>query len=109
MPDRASTIASLMITVLLASAVHAGDAYLEVLEAEARKLAPGRPAARAAATTSESGDRAAFEAELKKHKGTYSFYGKLQEKDRAEVFKAYEEGASFSRIRKMIIDRNLHR
>ena len=54
-------------------------------------------------------DRAGFEAELKRHKGTYSFYRTLLEKDKAEVYKAYQEGADFARIRRMIISRRLHR
>jgi hypothetical protein len=55
------------------------------------------------------GDRAGFESELRKHKGTYSFYQTLLEKDKAEIYKAYREGASFAKIRKMIISRKLHR
>jgi len=100
-----------MISMSLSSAVDAGDDYLESLEAEARKLGPVAPAVQPekSAEQTREGDRAAFEAKLAKYKGTYSFYRKLQEKDRAEVFKAYEEGADFARIRRMIIDRRMHR
>ncbi len=106
-------MASLVISTILSSAAVAGDDYLESLEAEAeaQKLAPVESAVQpeAPAESGNRGDRADFEAGLAKHKGTYSFYRKLPEKDRAEVFKAYGEGADFARIRRMIIDRSLHR
>ncbi len=103
-------MASLVVSMFLSSSAVAGGDYLELLEAEAQKLAPGEPAVQPEAPGEfNRGDRADFEAELAKHKGTYSFYRKLPEKDRAEVFKAYREGAGFVRIRRMIIDRGMHR
>ncbi len=107
----AVAMVSLVISMSLSAAADAGDDYLESLEAEARKLGPVAPAVQPETSAEQNGrgDRAGFEAELAKHKGTYSFYRKLQEKDKAEVFKAYEEGADFARIRRMIIDRRMHR
>ena len=105
----AAGMTSLVISMILSSAVNAEDDYLKSLEAEAQKLAPAGSAVQqeAPAESGSRGDRVGFEAELAKHKGTYSFYRKLQEKDRAEVFKAYEEGADFARIRRMIINSTL--
>ncbi len=94
----------------LAAASEEDDAYLQALEAEAARIeAPEMSETEPAETGGERKDRAGFEAELKKHQGTYSFYRALLEKDKAEVYKAYREGADFARIRKMIISRRLHR
>lgn len=110
MLGHAFKLAALLIPVLVSSA-SAEDDYLQSLEAEARKLdSPQAVSAPGTAVESRSqSDRSQFEAELAKHKGTYSFYMKLMERDKAEVFKTYQDGASFSEIRRLIINRRLHR
>ena len=100
----------LALSVFVSSAF-AEDDYLQALEAEAQKIGPP-PVVDAPGTVADSrseSDRGQFESELAKHKGTYSFYKKLLERDKAEVFKVYQEGASFSEIRRLIINRKLHR
>ncbi len=99
--------------VLSASAVGAAeDDYLRAVEEEAQRVEMPRIENEAATSSDEAevrGSRADFEAELKQYRGTYSFYQALMEKDKAEVYKAYREGASFSRLRRMIISRKLNR
>ncbi len=114
MPGCSARLLILLFPVLAVSWAHAEeDDYLRALEAEAERIdapEPPRPGRNADSGVAENrGDRAAFESELQKHKGTYSFYQTLLEKDKAEVYKAYREGASFAKIRKMIISRKLHR
>jgi len=114
MPACSARLLFFLFPVLMTPWAHAGeDDYLRALEAEAARIdAPKSPQAegeveRDAGDTRE--DRAGFESELRKHKGTYSFYQTLLEKDRAEIYKAYRDGASFAEIRKMVISRKLHR
>ncbi len=93
------------------------DDFLRAVEEEAARVEAvtegpaesGTSAQEAPATAEERGSRAEFEERLKKYRGTYSFYQTLLEKDKAEVYKAYREGASFARIRRMIVNRKLHR
>lgn len=93
------------------SLAFAEDDFLRLVEEEVRKLGPPQAvdATDAVAEPRSESDRSQFESELARHKGTYSFYKKLLESDKAEVFKAYQEGASFSQIRRLIINRSLHR
>ena len=105
MSSHATSLAFSMILLIAGSRAGAVDDYLQALEAEAQRLAPLEQSAH----SPDKGDRERFEAELKKHKGTYSIYSKLQEKDRAEVFKSWQEGATFPELRRMIINRSLHR
>jgi hypothetical protein len=111
MSEHAFGLLLFMFSMIASAVFSAEDDYLQALEAEAEKLAPPsgerRPAA--AVITKVRGDRERFESEIGKYKGTYSFYKRLQEKDRAEVFKAYQEGASIAKIRRMIVDRIMHR
>lgn len=111
MSDHAFGLLFLAFSMIASSAFSAEDDYLQALEAEAEKLSsPSVEVEPAAVPETESkSDRDRFESELEKHKGTYSFYRKLQEKDKAEVFKAYREGASIAEIRRMIVDRRMHR
>lgn len=91
--------------------------YLKYIEAEASSLSePARPVIRDPGKSAETGKNAAqltqaeFDALLKaKQRGTYSFYQSLEEKDKAEVYKAFSAGANMRKIRRMIIDRKMHR
>ncbi|WP_456374686.1 hypothetical protein [Thiolapillus sp.] len=96
------------------------DEYLKYIDAEASKLSEPQSAATPAGETKaiegleKKGagqlSQQEFERVLKaKAKGTYSFYESLMEKDKAEVFKAYREGTSMSRIRRLIINRKMNR
>ncbi len=96
----------------------AADDYLQSLEAEAARvdqpveLAPEEEAKSGSSVVDDTvaEKRGAFEALLKsRHKGTYSIYRTLIEKDRAEVFAAFDEGLSLREVRKMIINRKMHR
>ena len=97
----------------------ADDAYLDLLDQEVTKVEPGltdtgeggadasEDAGRQAATPAPS--RSHFEALLQKqHVGTYSFYRRLPERIREEVFLDYSAGASMEALREKIIDRYLH-
>ncbi|HDK38275.1 MAG TPA: hypothetical protein ENG92_04590 [Thiolapillus brandeum] len=90
--------------------------YLKSINAEASKLSePSRPAIPDKEAVEANKDFAQttqpeFEALLKaKHRGTYSFYESLLEKDKVEVYEAFVDGASMRKIRGMIIDRKMHR
>ncbi len=104
----------------VATAVAADDAYLELLDREATKVervptdtagdggagsdrAEQRPVAQARPS------RDHFEALLQhQHVGTYSFYRKLPERSREEIFLDYGDGASMEALREKIVDRYLH-
>lgn len=115
----------LVITALLAGggglpARAADDAYLKMLDEEASKVeqqstdtgndgdmsavggGPVRPA-------QNMPSRERFEALLRReHVGTYSFYSKLPERSREEVFLDFSRGTSLEALRKKIVDRYLH-
>lgn len=103
--------------VLLAAAdclALSDEEYLQYIEAEAAGLSePSRPAIPNAAVTGKSAGKLAqpeFEALLKaKYRGTYSIYESLLDNDKAEVYKTYFSGASMRKVRRMIIDRKMHR
>jgi hypothetical protein len=94
----------------------ATDPYLELLDEEATKVE------RRSTDTGTDADSAArvddprpgpsrerFEALLEQqHVGTYSFYRKLPERSREEVFLDYSSGASMDALREKIVDRYLH-
>ncbi len=86
------------------------DAYLKALEAETHKMSEISEVAPPPEQPVVTGERthAAFEAMLRKHKGTYALYRRLLPKDRAEIFKAYREGADFKTLRHKIVSRRLH-
>ncbi len=93
------------------------EEYLKYIESEAAGLSePSRPALPNDGVTVRTGkragelDRPEFETLLKaRHRGTYSIYESLLDNDKAEVFKVYSSGASMRKIRRMIIDRKMHR
>ena len=104
----------------------AEDDYLKSLEAEAAKIDKGALLLEEQAQEKNAGQNSvhqpgvtpdeahmakkrAFEALLRSHKGTYSVYQSLIEKDREEVFRAFEQGKSLSDVRQMIVDRKMHR
>lgn len=91
------------------------DPYLSAISSEASKVeATEQP------TLDTSGEQPkkeeggialqAFEEELKtSYQGSYTFYQKLPRRTREEVFQVYSSGASIDEVRKMIMDRFLHR
>jgi hypothetical protein len=108
----------LALTCLSASAV-ADDAYLQLLDAEATKVEPEttdtevsdaagdrEPAAR---EMSGLASREQFEALLRQENvGTYSFYRKLPERSREEIFVDYRNGASMEALRGKVVNRYLN-
>lgn len=107
---------ALFVLVVLQLPALAEDAYLDALEAEAARISgpqqviqPG-PGDATSEDVGGSDQRAIFEKLLRsRYKGTWSFYQSLPEKDKAEVLKAFQEGASMREIRRMIINRKMHR
>ena len=97
----------------------ADDPYLELLDKEVAKVESsptdtaretGDPAGAATAEPSQPApSREQFEVLLRRHHvGTYSFYRRLPERSREEVFLDYSGGASMEALRSKIIDRYLH-
>jgi hypothetical protein len=94
----------------------ADDPYLELLNEEATKVEPeatdtGKDSDERVLPDSGSKltSRERFEALLEQqHAGTYSFYRKLPERSREEVFLDYSNGASMEALREKIVDRYLH-
>lgn len=106
--------------LMLAPAHAADDGYLRLLDQEVTKVE--------VVTTDTAGDsdrlpstgdrrqaappapaRVDFETLLRRqHLGTYSFYSRLPERIREEVFLDYSSGASMEALRGKIIDRYLH-
>ncbi len=97
----------------------ADDPYLEMLDQEATKV-DGR-----SSDTSKDGNaapgtggnpqpialpsRERFEELLRRQNvGTYSFYRKLPERSREEIFLDYSRGASMEALREKIVNRYLH-
>ncbi len=97
-----------------------GDRYLEMLDEEVTKVeAAPTDTAVDGGVSSASADPArfaqpalsqkSFEALLKRQQlGTYSFYRRLPERSRKEIFADYSDGASIETLREKIIDRYLH-
>lgn len=97
-------------------ALAADDPYLELLDREVTKVEPvasdtvdegrgvvGNDASRPVAS------KESFETLLRRqHVGTYSFYRRLPERSREEVYLDYRSGASMEVLRGKIIDRYLH-
>jgi hypothetical protein len=103
------------LTVPVANA--ADDTYLLLLDAEVTKVegvstdtsgdgvAPSGVSGESASTPS----RERFESQLREqHVGTYSFYRRLPERSREEIFIDYSNGASTAALRDKIVDRFLH-
>ena len=105
---------------VLGAAQAADDAYLDQLDQEVTKVEPvttdtsAEPAvaARSGATGATSRpdvSREGFETLLRRqHVGTYSFYQRLPDRSREEVYLDYSNGASMEALRAKIIDRYLH-
>ena len=97
-------------------ALAADDPYLELLNEEATKVEPESTDTRRDSDREtplgggrESPSRKRFEALLRQqHVGTYSFYRKLPERSREEVFLDHSNGASMDTLREKIVDRYLH-
>ena len=104
----------------VSSAVAADDPYLQMLDEEATKVGgvatdsntrqdvadavPGVPREAPGVPS-----RAEFEELLRvEHVGTYSFYRRLPERSREEIFIDYSKGASMESLRGKIVDRYLH-
>ena len=98
----------------------ADDPYLEMLDQEATKVEgrssdtndDGNAAAGAGSSPRKPvalPSRARFEELLRRQNvGTYSFYRKLPERSREEIFLDYSNGASMEALREKIVDRYLH-
>ena len=100
--------------------VHAADdAYLRLLDQEVIKVeepatdtglddaASSGPTSRDQAPQPVSRER--FETLLKQTRvGTYSFYRRLPERSREEIFLDYSDGVSLEALRGKIVDRYLH-
>jgi len=111
-----------VLIVLPLSVVHAADdPYLKMLDEEVAKVETGSTdtgkedaAARLARTRGVQGaqrgaSRKSFEALLRQqHVGTYSFYRRLPERSREEIFVDYGDGASMEVLRDKVVDRYLH-
>ena len=98
----------------------ADDAYLQLLDEEVTKVeavstdtvggwccpaSQGRCEGQAQVAPS----RERFETQLRQqHVGTYSFYRRLPERSREEIFVDYANGASMEALREKIVDRYLH-
>jgi len=112
--------ALILIGALPASTQAADDTYLELLDQEVTKVEPGvtdttgddlggnqRDGREAVAQRAPS--RAHFESLMSRQQmGTYSFYSRLPERSREEIFLDYSSGASMEALREKVIDRYLH-
>ncbi|MCB1726036.1 MAG: hypothetical protein KDI22_01260 [Gammaproteobacteria bacterium] len=111
---------AVLLLVTLRATPAADDPYLQLLDQEVSKVEAsvtdkGNNAATAqvpagnSAGTASLVSRKHFEDVLQEqHVGTYSFYRKLPERSREEIFLDYSGGASMEALRKKIIDRFLH-
>ncbi|GAB4299792.1 MAG: hypothetical protein Kow0096_19380 [Thiohalomonadaceae bacterium] len=107
---------------MVASAHGADDAYLKALQAETQAITSGEAAGSAAQPAAPAGDskpqgwsasgqglaeelptnlsQEQFEAALKSsYFGTFVFYNKLNDADKAKVYEAYKSNAQISHIR----------
>lgn len=109
-----------MVAGICCTAVDAAeDPYLELLDKEVAKVESsptaiteesGKPSGGSTAESPPPApSREQFELLLRRrHVGTYSFYRRLPERSREEVFLDYGEGASMEALRNKIVDRYLH-
>lgn len=110
---------STLFAILLPQVHAADDAYLQLLDREVIKVegpatdtglddaASSGPTSRDQAPQPVSRER--FETLLKQTRvGTYSFYRRLPERSREEIFLDYSDGASLEALRGKIVDRYLH-
>jgi hypothetical protein len=105
------------LSTLLTVSHAADDPYLQLLDEEVTKVEgvstdTERDGATAVVKTSASrpaSSREQFESQLRQqHVGTYSFYRRLPERNREEVFLDYNSGVSMEALREKVIDRFLH-
>lgn len=111
--------AALLVLVLPVSHA-ADDPYLQLLDEEVTKVEGDSTdtleddAARSARAGGKGRAQAVpsrkhFEALLRQqHVGTYSFYRRLPERSREEIFVDYGDGASMEALREKVVDRYLH-
>ena len=95
------------------STIAAEDPYLSAISVEAEKVdAAAQPTLDSPAPqpANDGGvDLRAFEEDLKaRYKGSYTFYVKLPQRSREEIFQEYRDGASIETLRKKIMDRFMH-
>ncbi|MDJ0738925.1 MAG: hypothetical protein QNJ91_04370 [Gammaproteobacteria bacterium] len=117
---RRVALSAVLWAALACASFAAEDPYLELLDAEATKVdgnstdtaeddAGAAPRTDAAGSAEPAPSRGDFEAQLRnRHVGTYSFYRRLPERSREEIFIDYSNGASLEALRSKIIDRYLH-
>ena len=106
---------AVLICLLCAPVSGADDAYLKMLDQEVTKVEPDSSDKAidakdmSAGTAANVPSREHFEEILREQNvGTYSFYRKLPERTREEIFLDYSNGASMEALRGKIIDRYLH-
>jgi hypothetical protein len=117
----AARMLAALLCCLVWSVVYAADnAYLELLDAEVAKVggavtdtggdaAAATRHADAPVDTRQRASRERFEALLReRHIGTYSFYRRLPERSREEIFLNYARGEAMDVLRDKIVDRYLH-
>lgn len=110
----------LLIVIPLSVSRAADDPYLQLLDEEVTKVEAVSTdtvddnAARSAETRGTrrpqpAPSRKRFETLLRQqHVGTYSFYRRLPERSREEIFVDYGDGAPMEVLREKIVDRYLH-
>jgi len=110
----------LLIAIPLSVSSAADDPYLQLLDEEVTKVeevstdtvednAAGSAKTGGARRSQPAPSRKRFETLLRQqHVGTYSFYRRLPERSREEIFVDYGDGASMEALREKIVDRYLH-
>ena len=105
---------------LSSAATAAEDSYLKLLDQEVTKVeaAPTDTADDGVVSAAKAGpaqlaqpalSQKKFEALLRQQQaGTYSFYRRLPERSREEIFADFSDGASIDILREKIVERYLH-
>ncbi|MCB1773484.1 MAG: hypothetical protein KDI88_07695 [Gammaproteobacteria bacterium] len=97
--------------------VASDDDYLKLLDEEVTKVdgagadGGGNPSPGTDGTASDRppGNRQQFEDRLRdQHVGTYSFYRRLPERSRQEIFLDYQAGVPMDQLRDKVVERFLH-
>lgn len=113
-------LAALLCCALCPGLYATDDAYLKALDAEVSKVggaltdtggdaAPGASPGSTQKDARPESSRERFEALLReRHIGTYSFYRRLPERSREEIFLDYAGGDAMDVLRDKIVDRFLH-
>lgn len=115
---RLSQVGLVAVLAVCATGLHAAeDPYLQMLDREVAKVeavptdtgTDGAVVLRSAKSDAPAASRDRFEEILREqHVGTYTFYRKLPERVRAEIFADYSGGATVESLRGKIVDRFLH-